>query len=123
MRKEIKVVTMKVSVEEYKKLKERANGQPVSTYIKSLIAREGKVTADEGRTWANFEKKIEDLSTKLSIIINKKDDSESQKVFQKDIKENVIRLQTLIAAMVTGDIKARVVLKNTFPKLYDMIIK
>lgn len=73
MRKEYKVLPIKFTPEEYKKVKGLAKGRPVSSYIKSLITTEGEDGKIEGEVWHNFEKKIEQLNTSLSVMINQKE--------------------------------------------------
>lgn len=72
MKKEYKVVSVKLTKNEYETLLKLTNGKPVSAYIKSLINGQDKTAEDEGRVWQNFERKIEALNTNLSVLMNQK---------------------------------------------------
>ena len=126
MRKEYKVFTIKFTESEYLRLKVLAKGQPIGPYLKSLIRGEGAIENGKDNTWANYEKKIDDLNIKLSILSGKSFEEKLDTLLKSDdiksIKEDLRRLIVYVGAQAKGNYNAMSKLKDVFPKLYDKLV-
>lgn len=121
MKKEYKIIPIRFSTDEYNRLIQNSNGQPVSSYIKSLIKNEGKTTDVEGRTWQAFEKKIESLNTSLSILLKqkseKKEDTGTQNIVIEKLDHNRLYLSRMEKVLV------EIALHYKLDKKLDVIYK